>query len=352
MNVNNIQFKDLCFKSGLPNMCIFGFVDIFIGLVFLVFNALAFIKMTKFFGQICFENMILLISSIQLLLLLIEMILFSNILIYLFTCFQIVEIYLINNKFIGISKGIMKLKYDWINIVLLIINICYFISLVTIDIIKPDLKHVNYIYYFIELFSVILLTFYCCKFLNIIKNKLYNKRTQSSNSTDNDKKEKDIASKKINEMKNIYFFNLFYFDSEEGNETFYTIKRKQLTLLYLCNFICSIFECSLEVCVVFIKIDDKQNLMLISIYFFISLIHNIIIFFSFYWVVRGQFNSENLNILYNDDEETDEGGLIDDKFIEEEVINIQNQKKLTEEDSNKEKKGRVSVYTEDFDNLN
>ena len=347
MDVNNIHFTDICFKSGLPYICIFGFVDIFIGLVFLVFNCYAFIKMTKFFGQICFENMMVLLSMIQLILFLIEMVLFNNLLIYLFTFLQIIMIFLINNKFNQISKGIMELKYTWINKVILIINICYFVGLIILNFVYPDLKHVNYVYYFIELFAAILLTFYCCKFLNIIKRKLYKKRLQSEISTDIVKN-----TKKINEIKNMYFFNLFYFDSEEGNETFYTIKRKQLTLLYLCNIICTVFECSLEICVVFININDIQNQLMIYIYYLVSLIHNIIIFFSFYWVIRGQFNSDNLNLLYNDDEETDEGGLIDDKFIEEEVINIQKEKKLNEEKSNKESKGRISNFTEDFEYLN
>ena len=92
---------------------------------------------------------------------------------------------------------------------------------------------------------------------------------------------------------------------------------------------------------------------MVYLYFLVSLFHNIIIFFSFYWLIREQFQTVNLNILYNDDAENDEEGLIDDKFIEEEVINIEKEKKLVEETKVKkeDKKGRISYSSEDFENL-
>ena len=84
MSANKTRFLDICFQSDLPSTCYFHFSDIIIGIVFLVFNIFAFIKMTKFYGQICFENMIILLSTIQLFIVLIEMIIFDTILIYIF----------------------------------------------------------------------------------------------------------------------------------------------------------------------------------------------------------------------------------------------------------------------------
>lgn len=352
MSANKTHFLDICFQSDLPSTCYFHFSDIIIGIVFLVFNIFAFIKMTKFYGQICFENMIILLSTIQLFIVLIEMIIFDTILIYIFIFLQILLIFLINNKFIQISKGIMKLKYyDVINKIIFGINICYFVALIVLYFIKKDVQYTIYIYYFIELISAIALTLYCCKFLNIIKKKLYNKRNQSNVSAENNKKESSF--KKYNEIKTMYFFNLFYFDSDEGNELFYSIKRKQLTLLYLFNIICTIVECILESCHEFLNANQEQKELMVNFYFLVSLFHNIIIFFSFYFIIREQFKSINLNVLYNDSEDPDGDGLIDDDFIEEQVKNMQEEKKLTEQTKKREDRdGRISYSTEDFEYLN
>ena len=146
---------------------------------------------------------------------------------------------------------------------------------------------------------------------------------------------------------------MFYFDSDEGNELFYSIKRKQLTLLYLFNIICTIVECILESCHEFLNANQEQKQLMINFYFLVSLFHNIIIFFSFYFIIREQFKSINLNVLYNDSEDPDGDGLIDDDFIEEQVKNMQEEKKLTEQTKKREDRdGRISYSTEDFEYLN
>ena len=92
---------------------------------------------------------------------------------------------------------------------------------------------------------------------------------------------------------------------------------------------------------------------MINFYFLVSLFHNIIIFFSFYFIIREQFKSINLNVLYNDSEDPDGDGLIDDDFIEEQVKNMQEEKKLTEQTKKREDRdGRISYSTEDFEYLN
>ena len=185
--------------------------------------------MTKFYGQICFENMIILLSTIQLFIVLIEMIIFDTILIYIFIFLQILLIFLINNKFIQISKGIMKLKYyDVINKIIFGINICYFVALIVLYFIKKDVQYTIYIYYFIELISAIALTLYCCKFLNIIKK---NYTTKGINQMFQLKiTKKKVVLKNIMKLKLCIF--LIYFILILMKEMNYFIQLKESNLLY------------------------------------------------------------------------------------------------------------------------
>ena len=76
--------------------------------------------------------------------------------------------------------------------------------------------------------------------------------------------------------------------------------------MYLTNIICTILECGCQVCLIIIE-SSGFNQLLIYGYFFISLWHNIIIFLSFYWIIRGQYNkSINLLDIYKDGADEDE----------------------------------------------
>ena len=99
-----------------------------------------------------------------------------------------------------------------------------------------------------------------------------------------------------------------------GDGLFYLIKKKQISLLYLGNILCTFFEFGFDFVITFILKDNPNNYIYYS-YFFLCFIHNSIIFISFYWLIKGQYNKKiktEIN-LYDDDESED--NLINDKYI-------------------------------------
>ena len=123
MAIDNYNFLETCLNSSLPNICYYGFFNLLLGVVFAIFNCYGFIKMTRFFHKIKFENMLLLLSLIQLILFLIAMVLVYSIFFYLFIFIQIGIILLINKKFVNLSKGFLDIKLPWLNSMIIIINI-------------------------------------------------------------------------------------------------------------------------------------------------------------------------------------------------------------------------------------
>ena len=331
MAIDNYNFLETCLNSSLPNICYYGFFNLLLGVVFAIFNCYGFIKMTRFFHKIKFENMLLLLSLIQLILFLIAMVLVYSIFFYLFIFIQIGIILLINKKFVNLSKGFLDIKLPWLNSLIIIINIIYLVSLIVLYALSLD-NYISRYYYIIELISSIMLTIYGCKFLNLIKKKFINdKKLQTNNKT----------SSENSEIK-----NLDNFISTSGNELFYIIKKKQLTILCLSNIIFTIIEFSIEISLIFIE-SSEINHILIYVYFSISLLHSIIIFFSFYWIIREQYNkSVNLSDI---DSDNDDNNLIDENYIEEEIINIENQNQLKDEDEKKRKLTHKSLVEDDLD---
>ena len=342
MSIKDFSLVKTCFKSNLSNICYFGYFDFFLGSVFLVLNCYGFIKMTKFYKNIKFENMLILLTLIQLIIFLISMFFVIGLLLYLFIFLQIIIICLINNKFTNMSKGFVKLKFVWLNKVIMIFNILYLLTLIVLYALKLDNDIIFCCYYILELIDAIILAVYCCKFLNIIKKKLYDKNRKSESNPSSGGERKSNVVK--NTTDNIILFN---FNSEEGDELFYIFKKRQLTLLYLANIICTILESG---CIVGLMFIDSNDFILIIVfsYFFITVFDNIISFLCFFWIIRNQYNkSLNLNEIYSDT--IDEEGLIDDRFIEEEVINIEKQKKIKEGDKNLGRKTGGSDFIDDFE---
>ena len=331
MAIDNYNFLDTCLNSSLPNICYYGFFNLLLGVVFAIFNCYGFIKMTRFFHKIKFENMLLLLSLIQLILFLIAMVLVYSIFFYLFIFIQIDIILLINKKFVNLSKGFLDIKLPWLNSLIIIINIIYLVSLIVLYALSLD-NYISRYYYIIELISSIMLTIYGCKFLNLIKKKFINdKKLQTNNKTSSE---------------NTEIKNLDNFISTSGNELFYIIKKKQLTILCLSNIIFTIIEFSIEISFIFIE-SSEINHILIYVYFSISLLHSIIIFYSFYWIIREQYNkSVNLSDI---DSDNDDNNLIDENYIEEEIINIENQNQLKDEDEKKRKLTHKSLVEDDLD---
>ena len=331
MAIDNYNFLETCLNSSLPNICYYGFFNLLLGVVFAIFNCYGFIKMTRFFHKIKFENMLLLLSLIQLILFLIAMVLVYSIFFYLFIFIQIGIILLINKKFVNLSKGFLDIKLPWLNSLIIIINIIYLVSLIVLYALSLD-NYISRYYYIIELISSIMLTIYGCKFLNLIKKKFINdKKLQTNNKTSSE---------------NTEIKNLDNFISTSGNELFYIIKKKQLTILCLSNIIFTIIEFSIEISLIFIE-SSEINHILIYVYFSISLLHSIIIFFAFYWIIREQYNkSVNLSDI---DSDNDDNNLIDENYIEEEIINIENQNQLKDEGEKKRKLTHKSLVEDDLD---
>ena len=255
MAIDNYNFLETCLNSSLPNICYYGFFNLLLGVIFALFNCYGFIKMTRFFHKIKFENMLLLLSLIQLILFLIAMVLVYSIFFYLFIFIQIGIILLINKKFVNLSKGFLDIKLPWLNSLIIIINIIYLVSLIVLYALSLD-NYISRYYYIIELISSIMLTIYGCKFLNLIKKKFINDKKLQTNTK---------TSSENTEIK-----NLDNFISTSGNELFYIIKKKQLTILCLSNIIFTIIEFSIEISFIFIE-SSEINHILIYVYFSIYL---------------------------------------------------------------------------------
>ena len=298
-------FYDKCFDTDFPHVCYEGFSVILIGLIFSILNIYAFLKMTKYYGKMNFENTILLLSSIQSLMLLIEIFISKNLLKSIFIFIQISSMCLINLKFKKISKGFLYLKYNYLTITTAIVNIIYLIVFIIIytlehlDHIDSVLKYITIFYYIIELFSSILLTYNCCIFLGLMKHYQL---------SDN----KDVNNNLV------------------GNGLFYLVKKRQISLLYLGNIICSVISSVFDFIMNFIIDDEKEANKFYYVYYSYILfcfIHNSINYISFYWIIREQYNKqkdvqineENEVNLFNPENPDDEN-VLDGKFIENEII--------------------------------
>ena len=130
------KFYDKCFISDFEKICYPGYFFLLFGICLFIFNISAFIKMTKYYGKMNFENTILLLSSMQSTFLLIEVITEQNILISFFIFLQILSMCLINFKFKKISKGFFNLKYINLTKIISIINMIYLLIFISVFITK------------------------------------------------------------------------------------------------------------------------------------------------------------------------------------------------------------------------
>jgi len=163
------------------------------------------------------------------------------------------------------------------------------------------------------------LTYYCLAYLRLIKKRLKEDREQK-NIKENQK-------------------NIDNFPGTDivGNEIFYRIRQKQYSCLYLANILFSLLEFIFDL---LLKIkynneeEEEKSLNYIDFFaFFIFFIHNSTNFMSFYWIIRKQYNFNNLEKVIKNEE------LIDEKYIEDEAIHIGEENK------------RISNYLNDDKNL-
>jgi len=307
---------DLYANSNHDKNYYFGFAVLFLGIVIFILNFYAFAKMTKYLGKMNFENTIILLSSIQSAVLIEQMIFLRYDLINIFLFLQIISLYLINHKFQKISEGYVVMKYKQFNIILLIVNILFFIgSIIKFIFDFVQLSYLELFYIILEIFTSFFLTYYCLAYLRLIKKRLNEDREQKNQKNIDNFPGTDIV----------------------GNEMFYRIRQKQYSCLYLANILFSLLEFIFDL---LLKIkynndeEEEKSLNYINFFaFFIFFIHNSTNFMSFYWIIRKQYNFNNLEKVIKNEE------LIDEKFIEDEAIHIEEENK------------RISNYLNDDKNL-
>jgi len=303
----------------------FGFGVLFLGILTFILNFSAFVKMTKYLGKMNFENTIILLSSIQSVVLVEQMIFLQYDLINVFLFLQINSLCLINHKFQKISEGYVVMKYKFFNIIIFILNILFFIT----SIIKfiwniVKLSYLEFAYIILQIFTSFFLTYYCLEYLRLIKNR-----------QNEDKEQKNKYIKDKDDFPGTYMV---------GNELFYKIRQKQYSCLYLANILFSILEFIFDI---LLKIkynngyknsEEEENLLnYIDFFAFLILfIHNSTNFMSFFWIIRKQYSFKIPEKIIKNEE------LIDEKYIEDEAIHIEeeNQRitKYINEDKNLKRK--------------
>lgn len=317
--------------SNLP--CIFGLITSSIGFIFFLIILFAFIKMTRFYKKMNFENNMLLLCLIQSLIILIEIITSHNIFKCIFNFIQIFSISLIIRKFKKLSSNYLLVTEKTSTILINSVNVIYLLAFIIIMIFikNPDsltncLIIMNIIYSFILLLIIILLTYYCCIFLSLIK-----KFKGKYNTVDDDNKQ----SSDKNENKD----NKFITDSVKKNMMadgfFYSMKQKQYSLLYLLNIICTSLEIFIPILCYYCLKDVKEikftstyytkmpesNIAYIITYssFFIYFIHIMINYLCFYWLIRKHYNlngrESHLDMIENGER------LLDENFINKQCEN-------------------------------
>ena len=317
-------FLSKCFLINCDKSCYLGYVFFFIGIIIMILNLFAFLKMTRYYGKMNFENTILFLSFIQSVVLLIQMISSFNILICVFFFIQILSMCLLNNKFRKISRGFITFKYEKVTKAIIAINIIYVIIYIIICILgySLDLIYLSLFYYLLEIVTSFFLAYHCCVFLSLIKQ---DKSNENKNTTS------DVRQN----TQNFLGINLI------GDGLFYLIKKKQLSLLYLGNIICSFIEFIIDICK---NLKPDYFYYFYFTFFFICFIHNSNIFISFYFIIREQYSSKKEKYSYNNDIHNE--NIIDDKFIEEEATHIEGENKRISFYLNEDKKDNRKLSNE------
>ena len=119
---------------------------------------------------------------------------------------------------------------------------------------KNILFYLSIFYYLLEIFSSCLMSYNCCVFLQIIK------RYQLDMNEIQKIKEYNKENENINSP-TFLKFNMV------GDGLFYLIKKKQISLLYLGNILCTFFEFGFDFVITFI-LKDNPNIYIIFIFFF------------------------------------------------------------------------------------
>ena len=299
------NFLDKCFTIDFDDSCYLGYMFLTVGVFLFLLNLYGLIKMTLYYRKLNFENGIILLSVIQSIFLLIQMIFSFYLLISIFFFIQILLMCLINKKFREISTiGNVTIKCNYLTEAIIIINIVYLIGYNTYYLIDDSTKlfHLNIFYYLLQIFSAFFLAYHCRIFVHWIE-------------CENLKKQKTPQYIKQTTSK-------FIENTNVGAGLFYSIKKTQLSLLYLSNLIFSFLELIFDIILTY---KGGSTASIYYIYILLFFIHNIIIFISFYWIIRDQYNRNQDKVITDKDEKTQT--LIDENYIKEEQASIKDENK-------------------------
>jgi len=269
-----------CIKN-FQTICAYSYATLGFGIIILILNIFAFVKMTMFYHKMNFENTLLFFSIAQSIILIIQMMI-SFPLLWLFISIHILLMFYINKKFYGISHGQIKINTNQLNNIIIILDFLYIPFYLLLYFFfhqkeKYNQFYCNVFYYILEICTSIFLTYHCCKFIKWI----------------NKNKSTDI-----------------------GNVLFYSIKKKQFSILPI-NIIFSFLEFIIDIFIYLnynFKFLQLNNIIYISIVVFVFFLHNTVVFITFYWVVGEQYSQKKKKIKKNDNQK-DIIKIIDNEFI-------------------------------------
>ena len=356
-NFFNDNLITICFNNNniLNNLnCLLGAFEIILSLIFIIFIIYGLIKLLNYYEKINFETVLLLVSIIQIILIDIIIIIPHDLLFEFFFFLQICHISLIIRKFIKLIKqDSSQYKENLIFTIIILVNVFIF-SLYLLSLLDIFLNNIYLyiqssirIYYFL---TAIFLTFLCRELIKKIK--IYEKTNESYEIK---LKSKDSLYSNTNNSNKVVL-------SFQNNEWMYFLMReRQIVPLYVLNLICSFIQMSFILSKQFILNDifKKNEYRVISltnkgyiiyyIYIFICFLNALVNYFSFYWIVRHQYNSNNDISKLNRNKKRK---IIDNNFIQRETIKNEEDEKeikaLMEEKIKDKKNFMKSIYSNTF----
>ena len=290
---------NICIDNIKCIKCIFGLLLIIISIFLLFLLIYAFIKMTKFYNNLNFENMIILGCILQNIIMILVILTSLNFILEFFYFFQILMISYVIQRMILIIKDIQEIKELSNNLFFILINI--FNTFIFI------LFQISFYFHFSQIkkrffeniyriYSIIInlfLLYNGIKLIKLIDNNNY-------------KKNKNKKSIKHNSILSITLI---------GN--YDKIKKSQIYMLITFNIIFSILQFSFNLIKNFILINefsiDKNDMIInpitnITIYLFyfyllICILNIFINYITFFWCIHEQydliFNEGESNLLYS-----------------------------------------------------
>jgi len=178
-----IYLIETCSSSKINQQCVYGISLFLFCIIFLIFNIMGFIKMTKIYKKLVYENLILLSCFIQTLIIIIILLCNKEYYFDLFYFIQLMMIISILKKFIKVLFNIDNENYCLkFNIFLLeLLNLIFFFFMIYIYFIYNENNNFDKLKKFVQLsyricYMIInlLLTIFGCKILEILNKKKKN----------------------------------------------------------------------------------------------------------------------------------------------------------------------------------